>query len=124
MKPRLAHPNWWSLYLIVILMAAAFTLEANAHLSENGHRMLEMAILLPGFGLIYLWLKLNERALVSEEQEKQRQLLHRSLLQLQERPTRWTAHTETRQNPLQQATNPWQARLAGLVSIFTGFFHF
>jgi hypothetical protein len=120
MKNKTPRTNWWLLYVLVILVLTAFFFEAKAPLTENGHRIAQIAILLPGFGLIYLWLSMNEGGLTPEDMQKQRAIQHQSLKQtLEGARTNPTARVQNDKPP-----RSLQALLGNVFSVISGFFHF
>ncbi len=64
-------PNWWLLYLTVPLMLGLLIVESQMHYSLLVHRMAEFAIVLLGFGLMFLWVRANQGAMIDEEIEKE-----------------------------------------------------
>ena len=58
-----ARPKWWQLYLIFPLLVVLFILEARLKISQLGHELLQLGILLFVYGLIHFWLKANAKAL-------------------------------------------------------------
>ncbi len=68
---RKQKPNWWLLYLTVPLMLALLVLESQIPYSLVFHRIVEFAIVLLGFGLMFVWVRANEGAMINEEREKE-----------------------------------------------------
>ena len=64
------HPSWWQLYLSFPLMIGLFLIETRQPLTEAGHKMIELFILLIFFGYISLWLKANTGAMIQEDLDK------------------------------------------------------
>jgi hypothetical protein len=56
-------PKWWQLYLTVPLLVVLFLLENRLKLSQRGHIVAQIGILLLVYGLIHWWLKANAAAL-------------------------------------------------------------
>jgi hypothetical protein len=69
---RKQKPNWWLLYLTAPLLLALLVMESQLPYSPVIHRIAEFAIVLLGFGLMLLWVRANEGALIDEEIEKER----------------------------------------------------
>ncbi len=63
-------PNWWLLYLTVPLMIGALVVESQLGASEEAHRVMEFGIVVVCFGLMWLWVRANESALVYQEYVK------------------------------------------------------
>ena len=63
MSSNYVRPKWWQLYLIFPLLIALFMLDNRLKLSLRGHQVVQIGIILFVFGLMYLWLKANARAL-------------------------------------------------------------
>jgi hypothetical protein len=57
------RPKWWQLYLTFPLLIALFLMENRLKLSQRGHIMAQVGILLLVYGLVHLWLKANSKAL-------------------------------------------------------------
>ncbi len=63
MAGRTRGPRWRILYLVVVLITGLLALDADAHLSPQGHEIAEAAIILGGYGLIFVWIEVNKTAL-------------------------------------------------------------
>jgi hypothetical protein len=70
MSTNNAHPKWWQVYLTFPLLIALFMLDHSLKLSERGHVVAQIGILVFVYWLIHLWLKANATAL-SEMDRKQ-----------------------------------------------------
>ncbi len=57
------RPKWWQLYLTFPLLVVLFILETRLRISQSGHQLVQLGILLLVYGLIHLWLKSNAKAL-------------------------------------------------------------
>jgi hypothetical protein len=70
------RPNWLILYVIAALFLLVFFLEVKVPLSESVRRALEIAITLLFYGLVWMWLGVNDLALIQEDilRERQRKL--------------------------------------------------
>jgi hypothetical protein len=82
MHPSSLRPKWWQLYLIFPLLIALFALDHRLRLPTRGHIVLQVGILLFVYGLIYLWLKANAKALsnMDQKQDHGRVIISRVLL--------------------------------------------
>lgn len=69
---RKRKPNWWLLYLTVPLMIVLLVLEARMPYPLVVHRIAEFAIVLVSFGLMAVWMRANQGALVDEGMVKER----------------------------------------------------
>ncbi len=58
-------PSWWVLYLIVPVMAGLLVIEHDLVLSLLGHELAQFGIVVIIFGLMALWVRANEREMVS-----------------------------------------------------------
>ncbi len=72
---RKFKPNWWLLYLTVPLMIGLLFLEGHLQASPQVHRIMEFGIVVIGFGLMAMWVRANEGALVNEEMDRERWML-------------------------------------------------
>lgn len=63
MSSNYARPKWWQLYLAFPLLVVLFILETRLRISQSGHQLVQLGILLLVYGLIHLWLKSNAKAL-------------------------------------------------------------
>jgi hypothetical protein len=70
MNPRSVRPTWWQVYLIVPLLIALFMLDGRLKLSQRGHQIVQLGILVFIYWLVHLWLVANERNLSHMEQRK------------------------------------------------------
>jgi energy-coupling factor transporter transmembrane protein EcfT len=73
MRSSNRHPNWWILYVIVALFILVFFLEVKVPLSESARRSLEIAITLLFSGLVWMWLGVNDLAMLQEDVQYERQ---------------------------------------------------
>ncbi len=64
------RPKWWQVYLTFPLLVALFMLDHSLKLSERGHVVVQIGILVFVYWLVRLWLKTNSAAL-SEMDQKQ-----------------------------------------------------
>lgn len=67
------RPNWWTLYAIAALFILLFFLEIAIPLSETVRRSLEITIVLLFYGLVWMWLGINDQALMQEDIQRERQ---------------------------------------------------
>jgi hypothetical protein len=67
------RPNWWNLYAVASLFILMFFLETAIPLSESVRRSLEITIVLLFYGLVWMWLGINDRALMQDDMRSERQ---------------------------------------------------
>ncbi len=65
--PKKNRPQWWQLYLLLPFMIILLIAEANVPDSLVGHRLLEFGIVLLIFGLMAVWVNVNQAALNAEQ---------------------------------------------------------
>jgi hypothetical protein len=70
MKKDFTRPKWWLLYLSNVLVLGFFWLEVKASLSETGHKLVEVGLVIILYGLMMVWIKANEVGLMNEDWEK------------------------------------------------------
>jgi hypothetical protein len=58
------QPVWWVLYTLVPLLGGLLMLEHRASLSPAGHKFAQIVIVLCIYGLVWVWLRANELALL------------------------------------------------------------
>ena len=69
MKRDFTRPKWSLLYLSNVLVLGLFWLEAKASLSETGHKLVEVGLVIILYGLMMVWIKANEVSLINEDRE-------------------------------------------------------
>jgi hypothetical protein len=57
------RPKWWQLYLVLPLLIALFVVDSYLNLSELGHQVTQIGILVFVYWLVHLWLNANATAL-------------------------------------------------------------
>lgn len=57
---KISRPKWWLLFLLMPVLVKLFVIDYEAPISDAGHRVLEVGIVLLVFGLIELWLRGND----------------------------------------------------------------
>jgi hypothetical protein len=62
---RNRKPAWWLLYALVPIMVALFVIEHYLVLSELGHKLVQLVIVVVVFGAMALWVRANETSLTS-----------------------------------------------------------
>ncbi len=72
---RKSKPTWCLLYLTVPLMIVLLLTDARMAYPLVVHRVAEFAIVTVSFGLMAVWAKANDTALMNEEIEKERWIL-------------------------------------------------
>jgi hypothetical protein len=70
MSPSSLHPKWWQLYLTFPLLIGLFVLDSRIRISNRGHQVMQIGIVLFVYGLIHVWLKANRSALMGEDQKR------------------------------------------------------
>jgi hypothetical protein len=60
MFSKISRPKWWLLYLLLPVLVGLLVIESKASISDAGHRVVEVGIVLLVFGLIELWLRGND----------------------------------------------------------------
>ena len=58
---------WWQAFAFVPLLAGLFVGEQRLRLSSTGHQTVQVIIVLFVFGLLTLWLKAQDGALIQQE---------------------------------------------------------
>jgi hypothetical protein len=117
------QPSWWLLYLCLPLMIGLFLIEMRLSLTDTGHRLAEIIIILVVYGYMRIWLNANTGALIQEDLERWRAALNSDSSLV---PPQSVTIVGTNEN-----LNPWLRRvwgsiskwLAGLASVIAGFFH-
>jgi hypothetical protein len=66
------RPSWWLLYLSLPVMIGLFVIEMRLSLSDAGHQLAQIIIVLVIFGFIWVWLNANTGAIIQEDLEKWR----------------------------------------------------
>jgi len=66
------RPKWWQVYLTFPLLIALFMFDHSLKLSERGHVVVQISILVFVYWLIRLWLKANAAALLDMDQKQYR----------------------------------------------------
>ena len=69
MEKERRRPSWWQLWLLFPVLGILAFLEAGASLSPTGHRVVEVAIILVVYGLVSVWLRANQAALLRESRD-------------------------------------------------------
>jgi energy-coupling factor transporter transmembrane protein EcfT len=73
MRSSNRRPNWWVLYAIVAFFIFLLFREVKLPLSETAHRSIEIAITLLFYGLVWMWLGVNDLSLMQEDMQRERQ---------------------------------------------------
>ena len=60
MFSKISRPRWWLLYLLLPVLVGLLVIEIKIPISEVGHRIVEVGIVVLIFGLIELWLRGND----------------------------------------------------------------
>ncbi len=64
---RKGKPNWWMLYALIPSIPLLLVVEGRIPGASLEHRLMEFGIVLLGFGLMALWVRANESALIEQE---------------------------------------------------------
>ena len=64
------RPKWWQLYLTFPLLVVLFMLDNRIKLTQRGHIVMQVGILVLVYGLVHLWLKANSTALSKMDQKQ------------------------------------------------------
>ena len=70
MSRKNRRPRWWQTGLIMLGFGILCFVEARAPLSTTGHRVVQLGIVLLVYGLLFLWLHVNQGAWLSETCDK------------------------------------------------------
>jgi peptidoglycan/LPS O-acetylase OafA/YrhL len=117
------HPSWWQLYLSFPLMIGLFLIETHQPLTEAGHKMIELFILLIFFGYISLWLKANTGAMIQEDLDKWHAALGVDSSPISSSSLKILHKNRNMSRRQQRARGNIFKRLAGLGSAVSGLFH-
>lgn len=60
MFSKISRPKWWILFLLLPVLVGLFVIDYKAPISDAGHRVMGVGIVLLVFGLIELWLRGND----------------------------------------------------------------
>jgi len=119
------EPSWLPPFFCITLMAGLLFLESRLPWSEGTHRAVEIGIVLCGYYLVWLWLQINEAALMQAERRKRqatlRAMLERSVQQ--QNPATWPARKGHRKHPGPTTLESLTGWLSALVSAVSSFFH-
>jgi hypothetical protein len=64
-KPR---PSWWLVFAILPLMIGLLLIETRLQADAQIHKILEMMIVVFAFGLMWMWVRANQAALLTEHE--------------------------------------------------------
>ena len=64
---KISRPKWWLLYLLLPVLVGLLVIETRLPISEVGHRVVEVGIVVLVFGLIELWLRANDANIRAEQ---------------------------------------------------------
>ena len=62
-KPK---PKWWLVFALVPLTIAFLVVDESIPLPTQGHQLLEFGIILVTFGLMALWVRVSQGALITQ----------------------------------------------------------
>ena len=74
-----SRPQWWQMYLLVPLMIVLLVMESKMASPLPVHRFLQFGIVVVTFGLMALWVHMNQVTLSNEGFEKQTWILEPDL---------------------------------------------
>lgn len=60
MFSKISRPKWWLMYLLLPVLIGLLVIEIEIPISEVGHRVVEVGIVVLIFGLIELWFRAND----------------------------------------------------------------
>jgi hypothetical protein len=63
------EPAWWLLFGLLPLMGGLFVVEPRLALSPGGRTCVQIGIILFVYGLVWIWLWVNNRALLHDRQD-------------------------------------------------------
>ncbi len=63
--------NWWLLYLVVPFMIGLLLFEGHLNIPPAVHQVLEIGIVVLSFGLMALWVNVNQGAILTEQLKKE-----------------------------------------------------
>jgi hypothetical protein len=69
MRPR-REPAWWMLYGLLPLMGGLFVAESRVSLPPGWHKGMQIGIILFVYCLVWLWLWVNDLALLHDRQDQ------------------------------------------------------
>jgi hypothetical protein len=64
--PKTREPAWWMLYALVPVMGGLLVFEVRASLSPGWHKGVQIGIILFVYGLVWVWLWANDRAMLHD----------------------------------------------------------
>jgi hypothetical protein len=64
--PKTREPAWWMLYALVPVMGGLLVFEVRASLSPGWHKGVQVGIILFVYGLVWVWLWANDRAMLHD----------------------------------------------------------
>jgi len=117
------RPSWWLLYLSLPMMIGLFLIEMHLSLSDTGHRLAELIIILVVYGSISLWLKANTGALIQEDLERWRAALRTDSSPISPQSVRIVRGNGNLNRQPRRVQESIFRRLARLASMISGFFH-
>ena len=70
MNPSNSRPKWWRLYSTFPLLVVLFIIDGHLKISNRGHQVVQIGVLLLVYSLILFWLKGNSVALSQMDQKQ------------------------------------------------------
>jgi hypothetical protein len=124
MQGKKHRPSWWLLYLSLPMLMGLLLFERRLTMSDTGHRLAEIIIVLVIFGFIRVWLNANTGAIIQEDLEKWRAA---SRLDSISKSHQYIKVVRAYGNLNPGLHHGWESifrRLAGWASAVAAFFHF
>jgi hypothetical protein len=116
------RPKWWILYAIAALFILVFILDVAMPLSETVQRSLEITITLLFYGLVWIWLDINDQALAQEDQRRERHWKPRFLKTNAAKPAQLAGASAARILPVIGMLKTVWTRIAAIALAIYGFF--
>jgi hypothetical protein len=89
MTHKQPRPAWWLLYALVPMMGGLLLVESCAALSPGWHKAMQMGIILFVYGLVCVWIWVNEVALLHDDRHVISQHYERHAPDMDDRATSW-----------------------------------
>ena len=64
------RPKWWQVYFTLPLLVMLFVADSRLKISNRGHQVMQIGIVLLVYGLIHVWLKANAGAFSRMDREQ------------------------------------------------------
>ncbi len=123
MYDKKQRPSWWLLYLSLPMMIGLALIETHLSLSDTGHRLAEIIIVLVTFGYMWIWLNANAGALIQEDLVRWRAAVRTESSSVTPRAVAIVRIDENPNRQPRQVRDSIFRRLARLSSVIPNFFH-